>query len=175
MKRIVCTIVVFSFLISALGVAQNKNKFVGVNTCACHNLAKQGKQVDVWKKTKHAEAFTVLKTEKATEYAKAKNITGAPSEAKECLECHSTGFGQEVDKSFKVEMGVQCEACHGAASAYKAIHNKPENKEKAIAAGMLKADEKTCSQCHGENKMHDIKEFNFKKMWEEIKHPMPKG
>ena len=173
MKRLAVTIIMFLFLTSALVVAQNK--FVGVNTCACHNLAKQGKQVDVWKKTKHAEAFTVLKSDKAAEYAKAKNITTAPSESKECLECHSTGFGQEVDKSFKVEMGVQCEACHGAASGYKAIHNKPENREKAVAAGFVaKPDEKVCATCHT-SKMHPVKDFDFKKMWEEIKHPMPKG
>lgn len=151
-----------------------QNKYVGVNTCACHNLPKQGKQVEVWKKSKHAEAFTVLKSDKAAEYAKAKGIAKA-SEAKECLECHTTGYGEPAEKSFKMEMGVQCEACHGAASGYKAIHNKPENKEKAVAAGMiLKGDEKMCKTCHNP-KMHEMKEFDFKKMLEEIKHPMPKG
>jgi len=152
-----------------------QNKFVGVNTCACHNLPKQGKQVEVWKKSKHAEAFEALKSSKAAEIVKSKGLKVAATEAKECLECHSTGAGEAVEKSFKVEMGVQCEACHGAASGYKAIHNKPENKQKAIAAGLLTVNEKTCKQCHGANKMHDAKEFNFKKSWEEIKHPMPKG
>lgn len=152
-----------------------QNKFVGVNTCACHNLPKQGKQVDVWKKSKHAGAFEALKTPKAAEIAKAKNIAGDPSAAKECLQCHSTGFGQDQDKSFKVEMGVQCEACHGAASAYKPIHSKPENKEKAVAAGLVvNGGEKLCVTCHTP-KMHPMKEFKFKEMWEEIKHPMPKG
>ncbi len=151
-----------------------QNKFVGTNTCACHNLPKQGKQVDVWKKTKHAEAFKVLSTDKAAEYAKAKGIAKA-AEAKECLECHTTGYGEPAEKSFKMDMGVQCEACHGAASGYKAIHNKPENKEKAVAAGMiLDGGEKLCKSCHN-SKMHEVKEFDFKKMWEEIKHPMPKG
>ncbi|MBI2427873.1 MAG: cytochrome c family protein [Ignavibacteriales bacterium] len=151
-----------------------QNKFVGTNTCACHNLPKQGKQVDTWKKSKHAEAFNVLKSDKAAEYAKAKGIAKA-SEAKECLECHTTGYGEPAEKSFKMEMGVQCEACHGAASGYKAIHNKPENKEKAIAAGLiLDGGEKMCKTCHTP-KMHEMKEFDFKKMMEEIKHPMPKG
>jgi len=169
MKRYTLLLLIFAFPLIA------QNKFVGVNTCACHNLPKQGKQVEVWKKSKHAEAFTVLKTDKAAEYAKAKSIAGVASEAKECLECHTTGFGEAVEKSFKAEMGVQCEACHGAASGYKAIHNKPENKEKAIAAGMVvKVEEKVCVGCHTP-KMHAIKDFDFKKMFEEIKHPMPKG
>jgi len=171
MKKAILVLVAVVFCLPAFA----QNKFVGTGTCACHNIPKHGKQVDVWKKSKHAEAFTTLKSDKAAEIVKAKGIKVAATEAKECLECHSTGAGEAVEKSFKVEMGVQCEACHGAASGYKAIHNKPENKEKAIAAGLLKGDEKTCKPCHGANKMHDAKEFNFKKSWEEIKHPTPKG
>ncbi len=151
-----------------------QNKFVGVNSCVCHKLPKQGNQFAVWQKSKHADAFTVLSSAKAAEYAKAKGIAKA-SEAKECLECHTTGYGKPADKTFKMEMGVQCEECHGAASAYKAIHNKPENKDKAIAAGLVaKPDEKVCKGCHV-SKMHDVKAFDFKTMFEQIKHPMPKG
>jgi hypothetical protein len=171
MKKTLLLFLTIIFIIPAMA----QNKFVGVNTCACHNLPKQGKQVDVWKKSKHAEAFNTLKSAKAAEFAKAKNIAGAPSEAKECLQCHTTGYGEAADKSFKMEMGVQCEACHGAASGYKAIHNKPENKDKAVAAGLvLNGGEKLCVTCHTP-KMHPMKDFDFKKSWEEIKHPMPKG
>jgi hypothetical protein len=118
----------------------------------------------------------VLKTPKAAEFAKAKEIKGSPAEAKECLECHSTGFGKEAEKTFKIDQGVQCEACHGAASAYKPIHNKPENHEKAVAAGLTlaKGDEKLCKTCHVA-KMHAIKAFDYKKMWDVIKHPKPKA
>lgn len=171
MKKALLVIIAIVFTFPAIA----QNKFVGTNTCACHNLPKQGKQVDVWKKSKHAEAFNTLKTAKAAEYAKAKNIAGAPHEAKECLQCHTTGFGEAAEKSFKAEMGVQCEACHGAASGYKAIHNKPENKEKAVAAGMISnGGEKLCITCHTP-KMHPMKDFDFKKSFEEIKHPAPKG
>ncbi len=171
MKKALMLFIAMVFVLPVMA----QNKFVGVNSCACHNLPKQGKQVEVWKKSKHAEAFEALKSPKAAEIAKAKNIAGAPSEAKECLQCHSTGFGDAHDASFKVEMGVQCEACHGAASAYKPIHNKPENKEKAVAAGLVvNGGEKMCVECHTP-KMHPMKAFDFKKMFEEIKHPMPKG
>ncbi len=171
MKRYSLLIVLIIFALPLIA----QNKFVGVNTCACHNLPKQGKQVEVWKKSKHAEASEVLNSAKAAEIAKAKNIAGPPHEAKECMECHSTGFGEAAEKSFKVSMGVQCEACHGAASGYKAIHNKPENKEKSVAAGLvLNGGEKMCVTCHTP-KMHPMKEFDFKKMWDVIKHPAPKG
>lgn len=171
MKRLGLFLLVVFFTIPLMA----QNKFVGTNTCACHKLPKQGNQVGVWSKTKHAEAFTLLKSDKAKEFASENKITGTPNEAKECLACHSTGFGEPADKSFKVEMGVQCEACHGAASGYKAIHNKPENKEKSVAAGLiLNGGEKMCLTCHTP-KLHPMKEFDFKKMWEEIKHPAPKG
>jgi excinuclease UvrABC ATPase subunit len=171
MKKALLLFLTAIFILPVMG----QNKFVGTNTCACHNLPKQGKQVDLWKKSKHAEAFETLKSPKAAEFAKAKKIAGAPSEAKECLACHTTGFGDAAEKSFKPELGVQCEACHGAGSGYKAIHNKPENKEKAIAAGFVaKPTEKLCLTCHVD-KMHAVKAFDFKKMYEEIKHPMPKG
>jgi Cytochrome c554 and c-prime len=153
-----------------------ENKFVGANTCVCHGMEKLGKQLAVWKTTKHADAFNVLKSDKAAEFATAKEIKGSPSEAPECLECHTTGYGKESEKTFKMDMGVQCEACHGAASAYKPIHNKPENKEKALAAGLIvaKDDETLCKTCHTP-KMHDMKEFDFKKSWDVIKHPRPKA
>ncbi|MDD8018696.1 MAG: cytochrome c family protein [Bacteroidota bacterium] len=159
-------------LFSAISFAQNK--YVGVNSCVCHNLPKQGKQMEVWKNSKHAQAFEVLKSEQATKYATAKEIKGSPTEAKECLECHTTGYGQPAEKSFDMTKGVQCEECHGAASGYKAIHNKPENKEKAVAAGLMlhKDDAKFCQGCHV-SKMHDVKAFDYKKMWEQIKHPLP--
>lgn len=170
MKKYFLLLAIIVFSIPLLA----QNKFVGTNACACHNLPKQGKQVDVWKKSKHAEAFNTLSTAKAAEYAKTKGIA-KPTEAKECLECHTTGYGQPAEKTFKMEMGVQCEACHGAASGYKAIHNKPENKEKAVAAGLiLNGGEKLCKTCHTP-KMHEMKDFDFKKSWEEIKHPVPKG
>ncbi|MFA6455938.1 MAG: cytochrome c family protein [Bacteroidota bacterium] len=171
MKRFVVLVLAVMFAIPLLA----QNKFVGVSTCACHNLPKQGKQVEIWKKSKHAEAFEVLKSDKAKEFAAAKKVAGDPTAAKECLECHSTGYGEPADKSFKMEMGVQCEACHGAASAFKPIHNKPENKEKAVAAGLvLNGGEKLCVTCHTP-KMHPMKDFDFKKALDEIKHPMPKG
>lgn len=166
-------VVVLSVLFAFPILAQNK--FVGVKSCVCHKLPKQGNQMAVWEKSKHADAFTVLKSDKAAEFMKAKNLKGAATDAKECLECHTTGYGQPQEKSFDMTMGVQCEECHGAASAYKMIHNKPENKEKAIAAGLIpKPDEKTCKQCH-QPKMHETPAFDFKKMFDQIKHPMPKG
>jgi hypothetical protein len=171
MKKYLFLLLVFVFTLPMI----SQNKFVGVKGCACHNLPKQGKQVEVWKKSKHADAFNTLKSEEAKKYMAAKGLKGEATEAKECLDCHTTGYGEAAEKTFSAADGVQCEACHGAASGYKNLHNKPENKEKAVAAGMItNGGEKLCVTCHV-SKMHDVKKFDFKKMMEEIKHPTPKG
>lgn len=172
MKKLVTTLVVCSVLFAASLFGQNK--FVGVGQCACHNMDKQGKQVDVWKKSAHAKAFETLKSAESNEIAKKKGLTKPAAEAPECLKCHVTGYGKEVEKTFKMDQGVQCEACHGAASGYKLIHNKPENKEKAKAAGLVLGDEKTCKECHN-SESPTFKGFDYKKAWEEIKHPLKKG
>jgi excinuclease UvrABC ATPase subunit len=158
-----------------------QNKYIGAKMCsACHKTDKQGKQADIWSKSKHAEAYKALTTAKAKEVAKEKGIDN-PAEAKECIECHT--FGKTVDaklleKSFNIQDGVQCESCHGAGSAYKNM-TIMKDKAKSIAAGMTEfkdeaAIEKSCKTCHNE-KSPTYKSFDFKEMWGKIKHPVPKG
>jgi hypothetical protein len=159
---------------------QAQNKYVGTKMCGiCHRTEKQGSQLVIWQKTKHAEAYKTLMTEKANETAKKKGIKKPAVEAPECLECHT--FGKIVDaklleKSFDIKDGVQCETCHGPGSVYKSITTM-KDKEKAIKAGLTAfkddaAIEKFCRTCHNE-KSPFYKEFNLKEMWAKIKHPIP--
>lgn len=173
MKRFLTLFLMCSFLVSASLIAQNK--FLGVNTCVCHKMEKQGNQYKVWEGSAHAKAFETLKSDKANEIAKKKGLTKPAVESPECLKCHVTGYGKAVEASFKPELGIQCETCHGAASAYKAIHNKPENKAKAIAAGLIvpKDDEKLCKECHN-SESPTTKEFKYKEMYAKIAHPLKK-
>ncbi|MEX0602457.1 MAG: multiheme c-type cytochrome [Bacteroidota bacterium] len=159
-----------------------QNKYIGVRMCtACHKTEKQGKQLDIWQKTKHPGAYKTLTTAKAAEVAKAKGIAGNPAEAKECLECHTLGKTVDMklfEKSFDIKDGVQCETCHDAGSAYKSI-TIMKDRAKSIAAGMRefkdeKAIEAYCKTCHNE-KSPTYKEFKFKESWDQIKHPVPKG
>lgn len=172
MKQLVSLFILFSLVFTCTLTAENK--FVGANTCVCHSMDKLGKQMDIWKKSGHAKAFDVLKSDKANEIAKKKGLAKPAAESPECLKCHVTGYGKATEASFKPEMGVQCESCHGAASAFKGIHNKPENKAKAIAAGLVVSpDEKTCKQCHN-SESPTAKEFNFKERVAAIAHPLKK-
>lgn len=156
---------------------KSENKYVGVKICAaCHKTEKQGKQFDIWKASKHAQAYTTLTTAKANEIAKSKGLAKPAAESPECLQCHVI-TSPNVEKSFDMKDGVQCEMCHGAGSAYKSI-TVMKDKAKAIAAGLTEhkddeAIEKQCKTCHNE-KSPSYKPFKFEERWGKIKHPVPK-
>ncbi len=182
MKNVVVifTIVALIGLCALNAIAQEKaaNKYVGVKTCSMCHKATTGNQYGIWQKSLHASAFTNLKTPKADEIAKAKGLKTAAAESPECVGCHTGNIDMKLaDKTFDPKDGVQCEACHGAGSAYKSMAIM-KDKAKAIAAGMTAykdtaAIEAKCKTCHNE-KSPTFKGFVFKDMWAKIAHPVPK-
>ena len=171
MKTIIFFLIIFFIAPLTLGA---QNKYVGVKICKmCHQTDKQGKQFEIWQKSKHAEAYKTLTEAKAAEIAKAKGLKKAANESPECLECHAITEDAKLTPD-----GVQCETCHGAGSAFKNMAIM-KDKAKAIAAGLtdFKDDatiEKMCRKCHNE-KSPSYKPFKFDEMWAKIKHLIPKG
>lgn len=170
----ICTVVL---MLSGYG----QNKYIGVKTCGmCHKAEKQGSQLTIWQKSKHAEAFKTLLSVRADSVAKARGLKKSAAESPECLKCHVVGndlAADLLDKNFDFKDGVQCEVCHGPGSAYKTI-TVMKDKAKAVAAGMklYKDDaeiEKMCRTCHND-KSPMFKSFKFDEMWAKIKHPKPK-
>ncbi|MBI4549166.1 MAG: cytochrome c family protein [Ignavibacteriae bacterium] len=162
-------------------MGQAENKYVGVKACAmCHKTEKQGNQLAIWQKSKHAEAYKSLTTVKADSIAKARGLTKSASESPECLKCHVIGYDGSadlLDKNYDYKDGVQCETCHGAGSGYKTLAIM-KDKAKSVAAGLqlYKDDaeiEKFCVTCHND-KSPMYKGFKIKEMWGKIKHPKPK-
>lgn len=169
--------ILVSMVLTLSGLAENK--YTGVKMCgACHKAEKNGAAFVAWEKSPHAKAFEVLKSKEADEIAKKKGLKKPASESPECLKCHVTGGGTatNVEAGFKKEEGVTCEACHGAASGYKMIHNKPENKEKAVTAGLMvgsKTDAKFCEKCHNAESP-TFKGFKIEEAWAKIAHGLAK-
>jgi len=117
----------------------------------------------VWMESKHAKAFESLKPE--------------DQKKPECLSCHTTGAGKPAAEGADLK-GVQCEACHGAGSLYKAVDVMNKAKyaadraaahKKAMDLGLVVPDEKTCTGCHN-SKSPTFKGFDFKTSVEKIKH-----
>lgn len=186
-----------AFLVSTAPQVQAKEaEYVGVKECAkCHKKEKEGEQFPIWEKTDHAKAYKTLGTPKAKEAAQKIGFSGDPQKSEACLVCHTTGHGlpdSRFEKKFAMEDGVQCEACHGPGSEYKskktmkaiAEERGPDGKGNSATAkktGLVIPDEKTCKECHSPERTFNgktyknpsYKDFDFKKNYEKIKHPIP--
>ena len=135
--------------------------FIGNQVCAaCHP-----KSMDVWKKSRHANAFATL--EKLGKHFDP-----------ECLECHVVGLkpwttpenSSEAIRKFEGKRGflsmeltphlanVQCENCHGPALDHLA--------NSKIKPAMHNPDS-VCVECHQGS--HSPL-FDYKKYWQKIKH-----
>ncbi len=162
--------------------ADTKHQYVGAEVCGmCHKMAKTGDQFGKWQASKHSQAMKTLETAEADKIAAAHGVKGKAADAKECLECHQTAYGAEallIGPRFDKEDGVQCESCHGAGKDYMKM-DVMKDSQKAIANGLTVASvsdgsaEKLCETCHNK-KSPTFKSFDFKKMWAEIAHPVPK-
>ena len=178
-------------------VQASEPKFIGVKSCSkCHKKKKQGNQLAIWKKSDHSSAYQTLGGDKAKEKAKELGVSGDPQKAEACLVCHTTGFGADparFKKKFKMEQGVQCEACHGAGDKYRKKKTmKKIYKERgagrdgdsptAKKTGLIFPDENSCKRCHTKEikwqgktfKNPSYKDFDFKERAKKIEHPVPK-
>ncbi len=156
--------------------------YIGVKDCAkCHKKTKEGAQLKIWKKTKHANAYKTLQSEEAVKIATEMGLAKAAHESEQCLKCHVTAYNVDLalhGKKFDVSDGVQCETCHGPGSLYKK-KKIMKDREKSIEMGMTPifvedgSAERQCLECHNEESP-TYKPFDFAKAWKEIEHPVPK-
>ena len=137
--------------------------FVGVTVCAkCHEV-----QAASWKGTAHAKAMESLKPGiKAEEKKKAKlDPVKDYTKDKECVGCHSTGFGTRSGFAVGMKVGgemaletVGCESCHGAGSDYRDAHGEAEKMHKRASQSTPRKTlvtqgenfdyERACAACH---------------------------
>ena len=160
---------------SISAATEPQHEFVGVSKCSlCHKKEDIGEQYRIWQESKHSKAFEVLGTPEAKEIAAKQGIDN-PQTSGKCLKCHSTAYWfseNKVTQNILPEEGISCETCHGAGKDYMK-KSVMQDKDAAIAAGLIIPDEKVCMQCHNEQSPN-YKPFDYKVMEEKIKHPIPK-
>ena len=181
---IVITVVLLVSLVVTLSMTSVQSetsgfKYVGVSKCVtCHKSDAAGKQQDIWKASKHSQAWKTLETEAADKIAKDKGFTTKASETPQCIKCHVLGkdlVPDELDATFDKTDGVQCESCHGAGSDYKSMSIMKVRAD-AITNGLNVPSDKEafCKTCHNPESP-SYKEFKFDAAWDQIKHYKPKN
>ncbi|MBS1516751.1 MAG: cytochrome C554 [Bacteroidetes bacterium] len=153
-------------------------KYVGVDKCAgaCHKGESKGNQLEIWKDSKHAQAYNTLLSAVSDSIAKAWGSGTSAAETPQCLKCHVLGkdiVESELTETFDKTQGVQCETCHGAGSEYKKL-SIMKDKNAAIENGLIipPDNEAFCKGCHNSESPF-YKEFNYEENWAKIKHPAP--
>lgn len=151
--------------------------YVGEKVCRnCHHLQGSRNQFNLWRLSKHSNAYSVLFKPESKQIAELSGIDIKPSESPICLGCHTTAYNVEDwerDDSFHFEDGVQCELCHGPGSEYIDI-NTMRNRDLAMQAGLIMPEKRDCMICHIEKNSHvsvlNMKKFNFEEAFQEIEH-----
>lgn len=153
------------------------HEYVGVEECAlCHHTESQGNQYDIWKGTRHAQAFHTLTTDAADQIAESLGYETPASENPKCLKCHATAFNADakyLGPYYKVTDGVQCETCHGPGGDYtkwKVMQDYEVAVEKGLIIHHYKID--FCAECHNEESP-TYKVLDFDDAWKLIAHPLP--
>src|SRR5258708_36179724 len=111
--------------------------YVGMTSCAnagCHGATKplhvarvlQSEYYTWLTKDQHAKADNVLFTERSARIARNMHLSKKAYQEAACLDCHSTNVPAKlVTGHIDAEDGVQCEACHGPSSGWRAGHTHP--------------------------------------------------
>ncbi len=150
-------------IVPVLAIAGAKQEYSGIRSCTkCHVVHGES-----WAATEHANAFESLKPGvKAKAKIKAeldpsKNYT----EDKDCLGCHTTGFGEATGYQIGMPPGgnkalgtVGCETCHGAGIKYRKKHRKAVKRmnltykstprKVLVETGQNFDYKRECSKCH---------------------------
>jgi hypothetical protein len=130
--------------------------YVGNKVCAdCHE-----KEYDVWKGTKHAQAWETLEKAEKDPSRYGWPVTAYP----DCVACHVVGYGYKsgfINPTRTEHLkDVGCEECHGPGSA----HADDPTKDNIVLGGP--AD---CRRCHD---FEQSPNFDYKARWKDIEHKM---
>jgi len=150
------------------------NHYDGVASCAnsgCHGSTQpldashvlQNEYYTWLSKDRHAQAYNILFNERSARVARNMRLKGKAYQETVCLDCHTTNVpARLVSGKVDVEDGVQCEACHGPASGWRAEHTQAGwTHEQSVARGMtdlrnLPTRASGCLSCHLGNDKKEV-------------------
>jgi len=163
MRVLPCVLLAATLVGAPLPALAEDAAYVGVRTCTkCHDV-----QGESWETTAHAKAFESLKPNAKSEAKTKAKLDPAKDYTtdKDCVGCHSTGFGKPGGYEIGMAPGGQkalgsvgCESCHGAGGGYRDEHGSAEKllkkasqttPRKTLADRGQNFDyERACAVCH---------------------------
>ena len=112
---------------------------------------------------RHAHAYNVLFSDRSARVARNMRLKGKAYQETVCLDCHTTNVpARVVSGKVDPEDGVQCEACHGPASGWRAEHTMAGwTHEQSVARGMtdlrsIPIRASGCLSCHLGNDKKEV-------------------
>jgi hypothetical protein len=112
---------------------------------------------------RHAQAYNLLFSDRSARIARNMRLRKRAYEEAVCLDCHTTNVpADRVEVQVDPEDGVQCEACHGPASGWRAEHDEEGwTHEQSVARGMIDLRDvpvraHTCHRCHLGNREKEV-------------------
>jgi hypothetical protein len=148
--------------------------YVGMTSCAnagCHGATQplhaarvlQNEYYTWLNKDRHATADNVLFSERSARIARNMHLQKKAYQEAACLDCHSTNVPAKlVSGHIDPEDGVQCEACHGPSSGWRAEHTMAGwTHEQSVARGMtdlrsISTRGTLCLSCHLGNAKREV-------------------
>jgi hypothetical protein len=157
---------------SVRGTRTSSPRYLGSRVCRdCHDDGPRGGPWVSWLRSRHAHAYWRLAGDWALYLARLRpqyaDLEGPISDSR-CMLCHVTGQQDDnalLDRTFRSEEGVSCEACHGPGALYV----RPEimaDRDRFRANGGVIPTAETCRSCH-----RNSERFDFDTWWPKIAHP----
>jgi len=148
--------------------AQNGYSYTGVASCAgstCHGRSEgngaivRQDEIATWQSPSavsgaHSRAYATLGSRRSRQIADTLGL-GDPQSAQSCLGCHATYAPvSERGPRFRLDDGVGCESCHGAAIGWLSSHYEVRGTHPAnVSNGLVPLEEpatraRVCLDCH---------------------------
>jgi hypothetical protein len=149
-------------------------RYVGVASCVssgCHGSTQplnatrilQNEYYTWLNHDRHAQTYNILFNAASARIARNMRLKKPANEEKICLDCHTTNIAAaQVEGQIDREDGVQCEACHGPASGWRAEHTEEGwTHAQSVARGMidlksLPVRAHLCHRCHLGNREREV-------------------
>ncbi|MFQ5589807.1 MAG: beta-propeller fold lactonase family protein [Phycisphaerae bacterium] len=133
--------------------------YVGRSVCLeCHSAGQPGGICTLRPMPKHDESLQAFTKPQAESIAALSGVFVPPVRSLICMDCHATGAelgSRWMRDTFKLEDGVQCEACHEPGSLHVDGYRAGTGSSWPIGKRRIRrGDRETCIPCHVERPSH---------------------